>query len=282
MLPRPRTVKLVAELGINHNGEIENVITMMNMAKLAGFEYVKFQKRDLDLVIPLEDRDKLRDTPWGTIRYMEYKQHLELNHNDFCDIADWCDDNDMQWFASPWDVNSLDFLNDFGMPYVKVASACVTNTPLLQAIAVCGIPVIMSTGGSTRDQVNEAAAILGDHLQYVLACTASYPSVPDEQNLKFISRLACDYPDCKVGFSNHNPGVLFAAASVCFGARMIETHITIDRAMYGSDQAASVELEGMMKLNKYVRSLEQGIGDGFWTVYDSELDAINKLRKVVK
>ena len=282
MLPKPSKIELVAELGINHNGDIDNVIIMMEMAKLAGFSYVKFQKRDLELVVPMEDRKKLRETPWGTIPYMEYKQQLELGYDDFVKIADWCDANDMQWFASPWDVNSVTFLADFGMPYIKVASACVTNHELLNVIASTESPVVMSTGGSTFEQVNEAISILGDRLVYLLACTATYPSKPDEQNLAFIATLSTRYPTVNVGFSNHNPGILFAAASVCFGARMIETHITLNRSMYGSDQAASIELEGMMKLNKYVRSLEKGVGDGGWVVYDSEREAIFKLRKAVK
>jgi len=261
MISKKAKCKLVAEIGINHNGDMENVKRLIRMASLAGFDYVKFQKRNVTKTTPPEKWDVLKRTPWGEIPYIKYKRRLEDIDYDSIEIC--CQQEGIQWFASPWDVDSVNFLDRYHQRgLIKVASACVTDLDLLRAIRDSGRPVILSTGMSTKQQFDVACGILTGQIKYILACTSTYPTAPEEMNLQFLRTLKKEYPFAKIGFSNHNPGILFAASSVLYGAEMIEVHTTLDRAMFGSDQAASIELEGMIKLQKYVRSLEKGMGDG--------------------
>jgi N-acetylneuraminate synthase len=176
-------------------------------------------------------------------------------------------------------VPSVEFLSKYDLPYIKVAGAMVTNIPVLEAIRDTGKPVILSTGGSTQGQVHNALRILrGSVVEYILACTATYPCPPEEQNLEFIKTLKHQRPAYKIGFSNHSPGITFCIIAAALGAEMIEYHMTLDRAMYGSDQAASIELSGMMSLNKKCRQIKAAMGTGQWTVFDSEKKVMEKLR----
>ena len=289
MFCMPTSCKLVAEIGINHNGCLETVCKMMDMAKAAGFGYVKFQKRNVEKTTPTNRWNDLKDTPWGQVKYIDYKRELELSDLDYECICEEAENRGLTWFASPWDVDSVEFLSKVCLNvsqvwartprFIKVASACVTDLDLLDAIRSTSVPVIISTGMSDKKQFDVAIDILGDQIEYVLACTSTYPTAPTEINLRFVRTLKREYPKYRIGFSNHSPGVIFAAASVLYGAEMIETHVTLYRSLFGSDQAASIEFEGMCKLNKYVFSLEQGLGDGAWHVWKSEEAVIKNLRR---
>ena len=273
--------KIVAELGINHNGNMELVRRLICCANSSGCDFVKFQKRNIDLVYTKEELDKPRESPWGTTN-REQKLGLELSYEDYFAIDDMiANDNDLSldWFASPWDVDSVDFMKEIEVPYIKIASACITDMKLLTAIKETNIPVIISTGMSTREEFLEAWHLLGNQIEYILACTSTYPTAPEEMNLNFIKTLKKEFPLHRIGFSNHSTGIAFMCAAVAMGAEMIEFHFTLDRAMYGSDQAASIEPGGSDRLVKYVRNIEKGMGDGGWHVFDSEIPIREKLRK---
>lgn len=269
---------IVAEIGINHNGDLENVRQMVTIAKTAGCDFVKFQKRTVEKVYSKEELDKLRESPWGTTN-REQKIGLEFDRDDYDDIDSGCKDLDMEWFASPWDLDSLDFLMSYDPPFIKIPSAFLTNQGMLERLRDCKVPVILSTGMSTKKEIKEAVKILGPQLKYILACTSTYPTKPKEMNLKFISTLKKKFRDCKVGFSNHSPGLTFCIAAAAMGAEMIEFHMTLDRSMYGSDQAASIETPGVYALCKHLRNVERGLGSGDWIVYNSEEEIKKKLRK---
>jgi sialic acid synthase SpsE len=212
--------------------------------------------------------------------YIKYKEMLEFGPKEYEAIDKHCQLHRLEWFASPWDVDSVHFLEQWKCPYIKVASACLTNHELLEAIRSMDIPIIVSTGLADQEIFMEAWDIIRPNVEYVLACTGTYPSLPQEQNLSFIRTLKHQFGKAaKVGFSNHNPGILYAAAAVCYGAEMIECHITLDRAMWGSDQSASIEPEGMHKLTKYVAGLQEAIGGGDWKYYEREKQVAAKLRK---
>ena len=271
------SVKLVAEIGINHNGNMAYVKKMIEIAADAGFDYVKFQKRNVEKTTPTNKWDVPKDTPWGTLKYIDYKRKLEEVDYDMVEIL--CGENKIGWFGSPWDVDSVEYLASYMPEYIKVASALVTDYDVLQAIKETHIPVIISTGMSSKEEIEKALLILEpNQVKYILACTATYPSANEEMNLSFIQTLAKQYPYHKIGFSNHHPGVFFAAASVMYGAEMVEVHVTLDRSMFGSDQAASLEPEGQFKLCKYVRDLQVAIGNGDWVVWDSEEPVKRNLR----
>lgn len=271
--------KLVAEIGINHNGDLILAKKMIKLAKDCGFDFVKFQKRNCDILVPEEKKQIPKETPWGIMPYIEYKKRLEFLIEEYIVINAYCEYVGIKWFGSPWDVDSVKFLNKFNCEYVKIASACITDFKLLKAIKKSNKLIILATGMSTQKEVKNAMNIVGDNVEYILACTSTYPTLPKEMNLHFIKTLQKEYPDYSIGFSNHNPGILFAASSILYGAEMIEVHITLDRSMFGSDQAASIEESGMRKLVRYVKDLEEAKGNGEWTVFDSEEKCKNNLRR---
>jgi len=272
-------VKLVAEIGINHNGDMANVQEMIDLAKDCGFDMVKFQKRNCDVIVPEDKKNRMKETPWGNIKYIDYKKKLEFCEDEYKTIDEYCQAKRIDWLASPWDVDSARFLKQFDTEYIKVASACLTDIELLKEIKKDNKKIIISTGMSSKEEFDNAMAIVGDRVEYILACTSTYPSAPEEMNMKFIQRLKREYVQYKIGFSSHSPGILFAASSVLYGAKMIEIHITLDRAMFGSDQSASIEPEGMRRLVKYVKDLEKAKGDGSWTVFPSEEPVKFSLRR---
>jgi len=273
-------VELVAEVGINHNGDINIAKKLIDVAVLAGFDYVKFQKRVVGLVYTEEELNTLRESPWGTTT-REQKEGLEFNTSDYMAIDKYCRDKGIQWFASPWDYKSLEFCaKSFKTPFIKIPSALITNDEFLERAKSYKKPIILSTGMSEEWMIERAVDIIGEHNIYCLMhCTSTYPSKPDEQNLKYITRLKEMYPYIKIGFSNHNSGLIYMVGAMALGAEMIEMHITLDRTMYGSDQSASIEPEGMLKLAKYARGMEKALGDGIKCVYESELPIIKKLRR---
>ncbi|MFX0138507.1 MAG: N-acetylneuraminate synthase family protein [Candidatus Hodarchaeota archaeon] len=271
-------VILVAEIGINHNGDLDVAKQLIREAKACGCDYVKFQKRTVNKVYSEEYLSKYRESPWGETNKAQ-KLGLEFETTEYNIINNYCKEQEIKWFASPWDVDSVLFLNNYIPPFIKIASACITNFDLLYAIKMTGKPVIMSTGMSTKEEVKKAVDYLSNQIEYLLACTSTYPTKDEDMNLNFIKTLKKEFPKYKIGFSNHSAGIFFASVAPILGAEMIEFHTTLNRAMYGSDQAASIELVGQVRLIKYVRALEKALGTGEWIITDGEKEIRNKLRK---
>ena len=270
---------MVAEIGINHNGDINIAKQLIDIAHFSKCNYVKFQKRDILQVYSKEELDKPRESPWGTTT-REQKEGLELSCDDFNEIDRYCKGK-IGWFASPWDVNSLDFLGMHpGCAFIKLPSPLITNERLLASCHNYDKQVILSTGMSNMEEIDRAIEALGRKKIYaILACTSTYPTKNEEINLNFIKTLKRIYPWAKIGFSNHSPGIIFMPVAVALGAEMIEFHITLNRSMYGSDQPSSFEPEGVMKLRKYIDGVEQAMGDGVKQVYASEIPIKEKLRR---
>jgi N-acetylneuraminate synthase len=273
-------VKIVMDLGINHNGSLDIAFKLIDIARASGCQYVKFQKRYIPLVYTREELDTPRVSPWGTTTEQQ-KKGLEFETNDYRQISEYCKRQGIEWFASAWDVKSASLMgNGYDTCFQKIPSALITNRPLLEVTRSINKPVIISTGMSTPAEIKACVDFLGEQIEYILHCTSTYPSKPEEQNLNMIKTLKELYGDKhKIGFSNHSPGLIFMAAAVALGAEMLEYHGTIDRSMYGTDQASSIEPEGSFKLGKYVRALEAAMGNGEKCVYESEIPILRKLRR---
>ncbi|MBN2044460.1 MAG: N-acetylneuraminate synthase family protein [Anaerolineales bacterium] len=270
---------IVAEVGINHNGDLEIAKQLIDVAKWAGVDAVKFQKRTPELCVPEEQKSKMRETPWGYISYLDYRTKVEFGIDDYQEIDRYCKEKGLIWFASPWDEKSVDFLEDFSPVCYKVASASLTDRILLEAIKETGRPVILSTGMSTVDEIQKAVDFLGTDNLIITHTTSAYPCEPDELNLKMIRTLQEMFPTVPVGYSGHEVGLVPSAVAVAMGACMVERHITLDRALWGSDQAASVEPGGLNKLVKYIRTTEAALGTGEKVIYESEIPSLSKLRR---
>ena len=269
---------IVAEIGINHNGDLNVAKKLIDAAALAGCDAVKFQKRTPELCVPLEQRNLMRETPWGMISYMEYRERVELGFKEYSEIDAYCRTKGIFWFASPWDIPSVDFLEQFNPVCHKIASAAVTDTEMLKHVAATKRPVILSTGMSTLDQIRAAVALLDPKKLIITQATSTYPCKTEELNLRAIETLRQEF-GVPIGYSGHEVGLQTTCAAVVLGACLVERHITLDRAMWGSDHAASVEPSGFMRLVRDIRVIEAGLGDGKKRVYDSELPGMKKLRK---
>jgi len=269
---------LIADIGINHNADLNIAKQLIQVCKLAGVDVVKFQKRNPDKCVPEHQKNVLKETPWGEMTYLEYKHRMEFSDVDYAEIDDFCGYIGMKWTASVWDIDSLDFMSRFNVPFIKIPSALITDKNLLSACSFLKRPVILSTGMSDMDIVDEAMGTPGLKVDGLLHCVSTYPSAPEEQNLLCIQALKKRYPKVQVGFSNHHPGLTFLTAAPALGAEILEFHITLDRAMWGTDQAASIEPEGVFHLVKRVRNIERALGDGKKRVMDSEVPIMKKLR----
>ena len=269
---------IIAEIGINHNGSVEIAKELIKSAAEAGVDAVKFQKRTPELCVPDHQKDQMRDTPWGYISYLEYRYKVEFEKDEYDEIDAYCKQLSIDWLASSWDANSLEFIDQYQPPAHKVPSALLTDHKLLRIIKDMGRPVILSTGMSTMEEIQEAVDILGVNNLLICHSTSSYPCPPEELNLKMIQTLK-DAFKCLVGYSGHEVGLVPSAVAVALGACLVERHVTLDRAMWGSDQAASVEPHGIRTLVKYVRVIEKSLGDGEKKVYDSEQSSLKKLRR---
>ena len=271
---------IIAEIGINHNGDLDITKQLIDGAVEAGCDAVKFQKRTIDEVYTQEELDKYRESPWGTTN-REQKEGLEFGEEEYDVIDAYCKERNIEWLASAWDVNSQHFLRKYDTKYNKVASAMLTHSDLLQEIAEEGKHTFISTGMSSLEQIESAIKIFHDHdCPYELMhCNSSYPMDPSDANLLCIITLREKF-GCDVGYSGHVTGLAVSAAAVALGATSLERHITLDRSMYGSDQSASIELTGLDRLVKYVRTVEDSLGDGVKVVTDTESKIAEKLRKV--
>jgi len=268
---------IIAEIGINHNGDLDLAKKLIRKAKRAGCNAVKFQKRDIDSVYTIEELDKYRESPWGTTNRAQ-KEGLEFSIDQYKELELYSNSKGLDFIVSCWDLQSIeDIENNCNVKYHKVASALATDREFLEKLNTTGKPVILSVGMCDQSQVDAAINIL-DNVEYVLACTSTYPTKADEINLKYIQTLQLQYPDIKVGFSNHYNGAAACIGATVFGAQCIEFHITTDRTMYGSDQAASIENVGPVVNG--IRCAELMIGNGDKIVYDTEKPIAAKLRKV--
>jgi N-acetylneuraminate synthase len=270
-------VYIIAEIGLNHNGDLEIAKKLIDTAVLAGCQAVKFQKRTPEDCVPPEQRDVRRETPWGIMTYMEYRNRVEFGENEYREIDKYCKEKGIAWFASCWDKKSVDFINQFDPVCFKVASASITDHDLLQHTANKGNPVIISTGMSTMDEIKFALSVLNSDKLLIAHSTSSYPCKNEELNLRMIQTLKSLF-DCPIGYSGHEVGLQTTYAAVTLGASFIERHITLDRTMWGSDQAASVEPWGLMRLVRDIRVIEKAMGDGVKKLYESELPVRTKLR----
>lgn len=271
-------VIVVAELGINHSGSLETAIEMIAQAKASGADLVKFQKREPRLSVPRSEWDKPKETPWGLMSYIEYKERLEFSLSDFVQIDRACGQVGIAWFLSVWDIPSVRFALDFALPYVKVPSAKLTDGELLGYARGTRALAILSTGMSTPAEVNAAVNILRP--EYLLACTSTYPCPAGDLNLRTITTFQREYPGCTIGWSGHEVGLAPSLAAVALGAQMIERHFTLDRSSWGTDQAASVEPAGFKRMVKDIRLIEKALGDGVKRVMPSEAYALRHLRGV--
>ena len=271
---------IIGEIGINHNGDINIAKRLIDVASDAGCDAVKFQKRTPELCVPKEQRDVKRETPWGTMTYMEYRERTEFGKKEYQEIEDYCREKNIDWFASCWDEPSVDFIEEFFPVCYKVASASLTDDNLLKKIKGTKRSIILSTGMSTFEEIIHATDIIGWSYPVLLAhCTSAYPCMPKELNLRMIKTLS-DYFKVPVGYSGHEIGLQATYAAVALGACFIERHITLDRDMWGSDQASSIEPEDLKRMVSDIRVIKQAMGDGIKKVYDSELPIKTKLRRI--
>ena len=272
-------VFITAEIGINHNGSLDDALALIDVAADAGCDAVKFQKRTPAICVPKDQQDVERDTPWGRMTYLDYRHRVEFDQDGYAAIGRHCAGRGIAWFASPWDVPSVDFLEMFNPPAHKIASACLTDDELLERVRQTQRTVILSTGMSTPEQIRHAVDVLGRERLIMCHTTSSYPAPAEELNLRMIHTLAYSYPDVPIGYSGHEIGLQTSIAAVALGACFVERHITLDRAKWGSDQAASVEPGGLQRLVRDIRVVENALGDGVKRVYDSELPIQRKLRR---
>lgn len=268
---------IVAEIGINHNGSLDLAKKLIDVAIESGCDAVKFQKRTVEVVYSTEELALLRESPFGSTNG-DLKRALEFGEKEYTEIDRYCRKLGIDWMASCWDENSVDFMEQFNPPCYKIASASLTDDQLLQHHRNYERPIILSTGMSTEEQIQHAVGVLGSDQLILLHCTSTYPAAAEELNLRVIETLKRTFP-VPVGYSGHESSFLPTFAAVMMGANVIERHITLDRAMWGSDQAASLEPAAFERLIKYVRELDVILGDGIKKVYDSELPIIKKLRR---
>jgi len=273
-------VYIIAEIGINHNGDIEIAKQLMDVAVETGCDAVKFQKRTPEICVPEEQKNIPRETPWGSMTYFEYKKRIEFEQKEFEQIDAYAKKIGIDWFASPWDVPSVDFLEGFNVPCQKIASACLTDSELLTAINKTKTTTILSTGMSSMQEIDKAVSLLNDVPLAIAQATSTYPAEASELNLRAIQTFSEKYK-VPVGYSGHERGLQVTIAAVALGATFIERHITLDRSMWGTDHSASLEPEGLKKLVRDIRIVELALGDGKKKVYESEIPIRAKLRRVL-
>lgn len=269
---------IIGEIGINHNGNVETAKRLITAAHFAGFNAVKFQKRTVDVVYTKEELAKPRENPFGATNG-DLKRGLEFSKAQYLEIDQFCKTLNMLWFASCWDEASVDFMEEMDPPCYKIASASLTDDNLLLHHKKTGRPIILSTGMSTSEEIEHAVQLLGTDRLILTHTTSTYPAKPEELNLNVIPKLISKF-EIPVGYSGHEVGLATSSAAVALGACVVERHITLDRAMWGSDQSASIEPQGMMSLMKNIRAVEAALGDGEKRVYDSEVPIKQKLRRI--
>jgi N-acetylneuraminate synthase len=279
MVGESQPVYIIAEIGINHNGSLDFAKMMIDGAVRAGCDAVKFQKRTPELCVPKDQWHIERATPWGRMTYIDYRHYVEFTESEYAEIDRYCHEKEIHWFASCWDEPSVDFIAQFDVPIFKAASASLTDVDLLKRKKATGKPLIISTGMSTWDEIQTSVREIGDDNLLIAHATSSYPCALEELNLNMIPTLKQEYSECPIGYSGHETGLAPTLAAVALGASFVERHITLDRAMWGTDQAASVEVGGFIRLVENIRDIERSLGDGVKKLYESELPSRKKLRR---
>ncbi|MCI0494310.1 N-acetylneuraminate synthase family protein [candidate division KSB1 bacterium] len=273
-------VYVIAEIGINHNGSLEIAKKMIDGAVFSGCDAVKFQKRTPESCVPEDQWYIERETPWGRMTYIEYRHYMEFDEDEFAEISRYCSERRIDWFASCWDEGAVDFIEQFNPPLHKAASASLTDLSLLKKMRATGKPLMLSTGMSTMKEIETAIRTIGMTNLMIAHSTSAYPCKNEELNLRMIETLQARYPNVPIGYSGHEVGLATTWAAVTLGATFVERHITLDRAMWGTDQAASVEILGMHRLVRNIRDIEIALGTGVKQVYQSEMEVMKKLRRV--
>lgn len=274
-------VYVIAEIGINHNGSMEITKKMIDGAVAAGANCVKFQKRTPEICVPRDQWDIERDTPWGRMTYIAYRNRMEFSVEEYAEIDRYCRDKGIDWTVSCWDEEAVDFIEQhFNVPFYKAASASLTDISLLQKMQSTGRALVISTGMSSMEEIETAVHALDQSSLLIAHATSSYPCPIEELNLRMISTLQEKYPTIPIGYSGHEVGLATTYAAITLGACFIERHITLDRAMWGTDQAASVELGGLERMIRDIRDIEVALGDGIKRVYESEIGPRAKLRRI--
>ena len=269
---------VIAEIGINHNGDTQIARKLIDVASFAGCEAVKFQKRTIDVVYTPEELAKPRETPFGETNG-DLKRGLEFGQTEYWQIDEYCRNKPIAWTASCWDEASVDFIDQFDPPFYKIASASLTDANLLRHTRAKGKPIVLSTGMSTLDQIDHAVEVLGKENLVLLHCCSTYPAPYAELNLRAIPTLRERY-GVPIGYSGHETGIASSVAAAALGACVVERHVTLDRAMWGSDHAASLEPNGIMRVVRDIRLVEEALGDGVKSVLPSEIPIMKKLRRV--
>ena len=270
------TVKVIAEIGINHNGCVETTKKLIDAAKVAGCNFVKFQKRTPEICVPEHQKNKIRSTPWGDMKYIDYKKRIEFGEKEYNEIQKYCKLAGIDWFMSVWDLESVKFSSQYS-PIMKIPSALITDDELLVSAREHAHTLIISTGMSTEEEIEHAIKI--GNPDVVMHTNSSYPSKVEELNLNYILHLKNKYPNVEIGYSGHEYGLVTTVATVPMGVTWIERHITLDRRMWGSDHSSSVEPHGLFKLVQAIRNVEKALGNGGpRIVCDSELEKRKTLR----
>lgn len=273
---------IIAEIGINHNGDLEIAKKLIDEAVAAKADAVKFQKRTPEICVPKDQWEIMRDTPWGRMSYIDYKRKTEFGIAEYATIDQYCKKVGIDWFVSPWDTASVDFMEQFDTVIYKLASASLTDFNLIERILETGRPLMLSTGMSTMKEIENALAFINafspNYPLFVAHSTSAYPCKPEELNLRMIQTLEHKFPGIPIGYSGHETGLATTVAAVAMGAAFVERHFTLDRAMWGSDHAASVEPQGFQRLVRDIRDVEIAAGDGIKKVYESELAPMKRLR----
>lgn len=284
----PFKTKIIAEVGISHNGDLDLAKELILTAKAAGCDFVKFQKRDPDICVPEAQKNTIRNTPWGSMTYLEYKYKVEFGAREFTEIDRFCSEIGIGWFTSVWDRNSVDFMAEYVTKVdgtyktiMKIPSALITDHELIKYARSKSDILLMSTGMSTQEEID--AGIKIGNPDVVMHTNSTYPSPVEELNLNYITSLKKMYPDIEIGYSGHEYGLVTTFAAVAMGATWIERHITMDRTLWGSDQSSSVEPSGFIKLVKGIRDIEKATAEPeseIRVLYESELNKRKSLRGV--
>ena len=274
-----RPVFIVAEIGLNHNGDIDIAKKLIDVAVLSGCDAVKFQKRTPELCVPEEYKNVKRETPWGVMTYLEYRKRVEFGSKEYNQVDAYCREKGIIWFASPWDLPSIEFLKDYALPVYKVPSALLTHKEYLLKLKNIGSPIMLSSGMSDVELVKKAVSFIGEDNIILMHATSTYPAKTEEINLRVLQTYMKMF-SCPIGYSGHEVGLQITLAAVAIGANAIERHITLNRSMWGSDQAASVEPIGLMKLVRDIRIIENALGDGVKRILPSEEEVMKRLRKI--
>jgi len=274
------TNKFIAEIGINHNGDIKLAKEMIDMATLCGCDVVKFQKRNPDVAVPEHQKSVEKKVPWReeTTTYLQYKKDIEFEKAEYDEIDSYCKKKDIKWTASVWDIDSLEFLKQYNVPFVKIASALLTNEELLLACKESGIPVYLSTGMSTVEEIDRAVELLGDSLKVLFHCNSSYPAKDEELNLAYIKVMKERYPNTIIGYSGHEEGISACMIAKVMGAEVFERHITLSRSMWGTDQAASLVFDQLHRLVRDLNRVDIWVGEPIKKVTEAEKPIRLKLR----